>query len=354
MLAFLIGVSLLTGVGQLPAEAAVQGSARDCRDDRGADRCTAEQLRRDLAVYGLEPIEAHRDRGDQVRRVLFVDGYGRDMVAVTFNRAPGRDPTLLVHFPRAEGQPPRPPSEALVPGETWQQVLQRGQHFDRQLVPVQGPNPIEICMHSWIYRVEASDPASPPGRPAAARQIVESACARGLAQPYAGFLAETALGLLPYCAALDRELHRNAASQLRDCGLLEGDRMAAAEALNQIDRLKRADRPEDAALGRSSFDWRAQLDWAGEQFGGDGGQAYGAWLERTTGDRRANLYVRRVIGERADRVRVEAWLARREERPGTGEVSLEAPVEFVLTSSSFDSGLRVERVTVGAFQPSRQ
>ena len=107
--------------------------AGDCHDDRLVDRCSAEQQRRVRELFGVGTIEAHRDAGDQVRRAFYVDGYGRDVVAIVFIRPKGGDPALSVHFPREENGRRPEPLRVPVPAAAWQEAIERSAHFDRAL-----------------------------------------------------------------------------------------------------------------------------------------------------------------------------------------------------------------------------
>lgn len=288
--------------------AAQQRPDRNCTDDRGVDRCAAEQQRRVRALFGARSIEEHEAAGDQIRRVFYVDGYGRDMVAISFVRAPGRDPTVFVHFPRREGEPASEPLQAPVPRAVWGDVLFRSAGFDRSFVPL-APGTTSICLHSWVYTIEASDPPR-HGRPARTRRKTEDACQDGPGETYAVELERAALALLPHCAALDPEQHRNEASMLAACRTLSGDRMAAAEVLNRAGAFRRVHGPDEVNLIAGHFDLsRASVDWNGARHpAGSGAAAF--WAAKMSEGGHTNFYVESVEGISADRVRLTGWLAR--------------------------------------------
>jgi hypothetical protein len=321
----------------------------ECSDDRGVDRCSAEQHRRVLSLYGLAPIERLLEEGAQVRRVFFVDGYGRDLVALNFVRARGGDPAVTVHHPAREGAPPADPMRALLPMAAWRDVLLRSSHFDRRLAPrAEAPRPreeINICLHSWVFTVEAADPDA-EGRGAGTRRAVQDACSEGMVAPLATALAEVALPLFPPCAALDPRRHRGAAGQLAGCARLEGDRHAAAEVVNESAVLLDARGPDDLRQLGPHFLEEAVIDWNGERLSGDA--LAEAWIERTLRPTRTSLYLERYRGESTDRVRARGSLIRRDSDQATSE----APVEITwLRARGF--GPRIERITVGAFVPFR-
>lgn len=334
--------------------------SRECGDDNGVDRCAAEQQQRVRELFGVPPIEELQAAGAEVRRAFFVDGYGRDQIALTFIRARGRDPMVSVHFKREkEGRVP-PPIEALVPAETWETVLQRGQNFDRKLVPLpEAPanGAITICLHSWVSTVESVEAPKNAAGELTIRRITQNACGDSLAVDYSFELAALALPLFPFCEALDPRSQRNNVTRLTACGLLEGDRLAAANAFNKALELANINGADDAGAARYVFDYSAKLDWAGTQLGGRGGQAFQAWVERTTGTPTAHLFIHRAVAERSDRVRVEGSLHRYEAVPGDADmpdIELRAPVTLLFESQPNDPEMQVERASVGAFVRTKQ
>ena len=336
------------------AQAFAQAPAvRDCRDDNGVDRCDPQEQRRMLALFGLLPVEDHVEAGSQLRRAHYVDGYGREVVAVVFIRPRGEDPVLRVHFPRRGSEARIDPLQAPVPAEIWENVLRRSDHFDRDLVPVPAGGPI-ICMHSWVYTVEAVDPARGPNLPATVRRRTGDACDDDLVQAYAWELQEEAIRLLPHCDRLDPEMHRNSATRLAACAMLGGDRLAAATVHNLASRLSRIDGPSDERIAGGLFDYRATLSWNGERIGGDGGLAARAWAQRIGGEAGGNFFITAVRGESADRVVVEGLLSRVEERPDEQpDIYLNAPVEQVWTRR-YGNDFSIENATIGAFAPVRR
>lgn len=315
-----------------------------CSDDRGVDRCAPDQHRRTLALFGVDAIESFRAPGTTVRRVFYVDGYGRDVIAISFIRRPERDPMMFVHFPRREGQPAPGPMEAQVPEPVWRELLAASEGFERDLEPSRGTP--DLCMHSWVYTVEAADP--PYGyAPARSARKTRDACGISLAQRFARLAYTQAVPLLPHCAVLDQANHRNAATLLQACGLLSGDRSAAAAALNAAAPLTRRLDADDLAGVRQAFAWEGTLDWAGTRSGGNG-TAGRNWTERVS-NARIDLSITRVHGLAADRVAMNGQLLRRlpgaEDTPNGYEL---APVQFTWVFSGTQQW-EIERATVGAF-----
>jgi len=282
MRAFRLGFALAAGavpIGITPAVAQSRLTS-DCGDDRGVDRCSADVHRRVLDLYGLQPIEAHARAGDQVRRVI---------------------------YPQAD----------------------------------QGV--ISMCLHAWVYTVEATEQGPREDDGLRVRRKVQDACANGLAEEYANTLPGFALPLFPACAALDREQHRNVATLLNECRKLGGDRLAAAEAFNLLSRL------DDGSEVYGVFGQRATVDWTGERTSGSTQAVVAAWSRGMANPERATLYIGRVTGERADHVRAEGELVRYVDGAGDTRVLMTAPVTFELTDIRDGQGVRVTRATVGAF-----
>ena len=314
----------------------------ECSDDRGVDRCAEAQQRRVRELYGVPPIEAHRDAGDQVRRVFYVDGSGRDLVLVAFLRSPGRDPVVQVHFPQRSGQARAAPLEALVPQPVWDEVILRSMHFERSYER-RPDEPPAVCLHSWVYTVESVDRAQ--GRlPAEVRRKTEDACEDGPAGSYAMEVPRLALALFPACAALDPTQYRNSATMLVTCRLLRGDRLAAAEALNLAGAFRQFDGPEDAGLLRGRFDYRGAVDWNGARNSGDG-TATNFWVERIVADGSSNLFVEAVNGETADRVLLTGFLSRSVQSADRESRYQEARVEQIW-ARDINGDLKVQRATV--------
>lgn len=349
-----IAALLLSGLLTGGAAAGQAQADRNCRDDRGVDRCSDEQQRRTRALYGAKSIEEHAAAGDQVRRIFYVDGYGRDLVMIAFVRTAGRDPTLSVHHPQRDGERPRPePIQAAVPQDVWDEVIERSEHFDRSFVPSAAPasDALSICLHSWVYTIEAVDPPQ-RGRPVQVRRKSEDACEDGPGGIYAVDLQRIALRLVPHCAALDPEQHRNPASMLATCRILHGDRLAAAEVLNLADAFRQLDGPEDARQIAGHFAQEAQIDWAGTNYRGSGHRAAEFWTGRLggSGGYPTNMYFERVVGESGSRVRLTGRLSRTADTPrGQATGSETATIEQVWVRD-VNGVMQVQQATIGPWR----
>jgi hypothetical protein len=309
-----------------------------------------EQHRRVLQSYGMKSIDAHAAAGDQVRRVFYVDGYGRDLLAISFIRSAGRDPILKIQVPRSEGAAVEV-GETLVPEQVWERVITKSAHFDRALAPRPAPGVPPICLHSWVYTIEAVDPVENGSRTPNIRRETEDACEQGLGQVFASELVDLAVPLLPYCAALDRGQQRNSATLLNDCAVLRGDRLAAAKAHNQLLKLNQLANPVLAEGSLNIFQNRASFDWNGEQIGGNHQAAARAWIARTGGTPRTSISVKSWTGERFNRVRAEGELTRWVGGSGQKGVQHRASLVLIFTQEHPGAVFRIERATVGAFAP---
>jgi hypothetical protein len=350
-----LAILLLVLAGTSAEAAPPSREGRDCRGKDGVDRCAEAELRRRLAVFGLDPIERHREAGDQVRRALYVDGYGRDMVAIAYVRPRGRDPVVRVHFRRREGEAQLPTLEAPVPQGVWDDLLRRSARFDRTLDSVRevDDGTMLLCIHGWDYTIEAYDPYLSEFEFGEVRRKTENACDEGLVEILAQEMYEAAIPLLPPCALLDRTQYRNGAVQLMTCGRLRGDRLAAAAVVNRLDRFKSLESdpfwPLEIGAGRAVedlFDSEAVVDWNGERNGEKDPVAF--LISKLVGAERSVFIFNLAEGERADRVRVTGALERTTKAAGK-ESTESAPVEQIWVRNGDDFDL--ESMKIGPFGP---
>ncbi|HZF94656.1 MAG TPA: hypothetical protein VEZ20_07245 [Allosphingosinicella sp.] len=332
-----------------PARAEQQAApARDCSDDRGVDRCAEEQQRRTRALFGVRSIEEHRAANDEVRRVFYVDGYGRDVVAIAFVRAPGRDPKVLVHYPYRDGETPIAPLEAPVSEDVWNDVVERSANFHRSFADDRSApsenGEITICLHSWVYTIEAVGRAQGI-RPPQIRRKTEDACQDGPGEAFAGQLDRIARSLFPHCAGLDIDNHRNEAMVLSACRILRGDRLAAAGVLNAAEGFSNARGPDDARLLSGLFHDRATIAWGSERQVLGWAEAEAFWASRLqSGEDRAIFYFDAVEGLSAERARLTGSLSR-----PSGEGYQSAEVVQIWTRD--DGGdWKVREATVGPWR----
>lgn len=292
----------------LPAQAAAQAErpwpSDDCGDDNGVDRCAPAQQAKTRALFGAAPIEQLSAEETQIVRAFFVNGYGRDEPMIAFVRPKGKDAEAIVTVAGGNAAE-RKTLRAPVPAATWNRLLGQARYFDRDLVPLtKDSNDLSICLHSWVVTVEAATPKE--GVRGGVRRKTQDACGEGMAVPLAFEMAEAAIDLMPACAELDPKQHRNTVTRLGACAHLEGDRIAAAQAMNQYERDSFANPgsgTEDAI--RYLFYEQAEIEWPGEQAIRGGGAAAKAWVGHM---QKRHLWLERAVGEAPDRVRIEGWL----------------------------------------------
>ena len=354
--ALLLTASACLILGFAPASkprAAAVPATKDCSDNRGVDRCRPEQQRRVRDLFGVKPIEAHRDAGDQVRRAFYVDGYGHDVVAIAFVRPKGGDPSLWVHFPRGSDGKRSEPLSAPVPLETWRGVIERSVHFDRQLVPLPGegapvPGEIRLCLHGSTYTVEGADPANGEHRSGTLRRRTENGCDNGLTEAYALELQRAAVPLLAPCARLDPRQYGSEAKLLSTCQILAGDRLAAAEVANRAYSLGFMREAKEGQL-TELFRYEATVDWNGERNAG-AGSASRFWTAKALEGGGTDFYYHEIEGKSPSRVVLKGMLYRSIEVPdGAPSRDLVAQVEQVWTDNG--GGFAILSATVGPFEP---
>lgn len=343
------GFVLATSAYALPIVRASVPDAR-CTDDRGVDRCAEAQQQRVRAAFGMQSIDEHQAAGDQVRRAFYVDGYGQDLIAIAFVRPRGRDPVVRVHFPRTKAGVHPPPLEVPVGQAVWREVIDRSTTFDRDLAPIVGANALEsLCLHSWVYTIEATDPELPGFSKTKQRRKVVDACGDEPGATYAEGLSRIAFPLLPHCAVLDLEQHRNDTSALAACNLLTGDRMAAAEVLNAARAFQPNWGVQDTGRLSAIFDYKATVDWNGIRNEGTGSAA-AFWVEQIgKSSQRTRFSYQAVNGENANRIRLLGTLSRSIDLPDGRSRYENARVEQIWKRRQ-GGNLQVGSVTVGPWQ----
>lgn len=219
---------------------------RGCGDDNGTDRCSDAVQDKMRSLYGLESGKDLIARGVTFRRAMLVDGYGRDVVAISAHRTPGRPPVIEVRIPGALKAQPAP-LEATLNGEAWARVIAESANFDRDLVRRKGvaEDEVSLCLHAWFAVGEAGDARrieqhvlpeqlSEP----VYRRDAETACGGGLGMSFAFRLADIAYEVLAECGTINRATVRNIPMLLATCAGLKGDRQSAGEALAVLHKLQ--------------------------------------------------------------------------------------------------------------------
>lgn len=222
-----------------------------CADDRGVNRCEVETQAKTREKYGLADIESLADEGAFVRRAMIINGYGGDVLAVSFLRQKGADPIVEIRNAKAAGATEPQIVSIAIAASDWDRMLAKGNFFERELAPksteagkVPPPN---ICLHGWMTTVETADPIRLSANTFPAfrlkrevRRKTQSACDGGLAIEYAFQLADLAHELIPFCKSIDVDRHRNKVMALNACFLLSGDRTSAGQALSLTHGVRQA------------------------------------------------------------------------------------------------------------------
>lgn len=223
---------------------------RGCGDDDGTDRCDDAVQSKMRALYGWESAENLTQAGVTFRRMMFVDGYGNDIVAIEFTRKPGRSPRVQIETPRLADRIRPNELSAAVNQEDWDEIISRSEFFDLKLArevkaASSDSDVMKLCLHSWFVVAEAGDAPRLQSNTipsetvlASVRRDAEGACAGGMTVSYAFQTADVALGLLPECQSISRESVRNIPQLLAKCHLLGGDRLAATDALKIIEKIE--------------------------------------------------------------------------------------------------------------------
>ena len=196
---------------------AALSDGRRCLDDRHTNRCDPAQQAASRAMVDARPLEQLARDGD-VRRVFYVDGYGHDVGVLTVER-PRRGP-LHVSFRSPGLTGPRVIREH-VHRSMWSGLVAGSETFEQpppREPPPSGwagePEGFTLCMHTWVYTVEAADRG-------VARSRTANACVDEPARAYARALSTRVLNLFPKCRAL-RGTYRNDAVRLQACTQLPG------------------------------------------------------------------------------------------------------------------------------------
>lgn len=227
---------------------------RNCLDDNNRNICAPAIRAGMLSRLGMTPVEDEAAAGVEAYRAFFVDGYGRDMPAMAFERRPGKGPVSVIYgFEGARLETP-------VSAETWNRVVAESAFADRELVDIEPQNDPSrigprICLHAWVSAVEMSN-SRPDGRTIMpVRRRSENGCNGTLATRFASFVAVESLKAQPHCQSLDQQLQRNAVTTLATCLGLSGDRISASSLMAQV----RNGSPRYGLDQSDPYVWRAYM-----------------------------------------------------------------------------------------------
>lgn len=251
----IIGLCLLANVPFTPAYATDDDSSdsvfdRGCGDDRGTDRCDADIQQEMRDLYGWSNPNEVAALGTQFWRFMMVDGYGRDLAAITFERSRGTYPVVRVEVPKSElvRDAITPPTvlEAGLTDAQWDNVLALTAPVNNtppaQELPTSDTEALTICLHSWFVVMETDQPFRMTPRnqgSVVGRSLSEGACSDGPAMDVAFELTKAALDALPVCQNLDLTNYRNRVMLLAHCKRMAGERSVAIDASHMVEKLER-------------------------------------------------------------------------------------------------------------------
>ena len=241
---------------------------RNCTDDNGADRCA--RLSEDARTLGMPALDQEQAAGTEVYRIIQIDGYGRLMPGIAYERRTGSSPQVVVYGKEGARM------SAPVSPEDWRTVQGMARFADRELAPLPGEpaNALAgICMHAWLSTVEIANGAQRgiPNQPI--RRRTESACGGGLTTTFAFDLTARAIKAFPDCDLLDKSEYRNDMTRLEQCLRFTGDRLAAVELMNQVGWSFVPEDADDKALAwarKLQARQATRLDWGGQIIKGGG------------------------------------------------------------------------------------
>lgn len=226
---------------------AIPASAQDakdfasgCADDSGGDRCSNAAIKAWHDRYGLRPVEAMAADGTAVRRMLYVDGYGRDVIAISAIRAKGAPPIIEIRQPSAKEAIAPTTWTRPIPEKAWNRILGEATTAHRRFAPEGGPaDEIEMCLHAWVSRFESGDPrrlasfvVGQVWLDPESRAMTASACDGSPTDRFGATLAEVAADAFGECSSIDADRMRNGIALIEACMRLRGDTIAAGHVIS--------------------------------------------------------------------------------------------------------------------------
>lgn len=311
--------------------------SKDRCDVNDRDRCSAATQWETLSLYGIPPISSLTKA--QVRRVFFVNGYARDIIALEFIRAAERSPVVRVHFPQDGGRKIGP-LEAELTADQWEDVVSLSRDFEKSYVRPKKDNPdaIVLCIHPWVYWAEAIE------LDGQTRSKVGNACDDPPVELFAWPAAKLARSVLPQCNLIDRSLERNDATLLRTCAALTGDRITAARIFNTAKGFRFFDEEEGGNLDKISA-YGFTLEQNGIK--SEKKNARTVWDSFYT-EKGTGFYYHSIHGLDAKTARVTGEIWRR----GNLDMDDDDQVaDVVMNWKEYGGTFEITSITIGAFQP---
>ncbi|WP_260482387.1 hypothetical protein [Sphingomicrobium flavum] len=202
----------------------------NCTDGYSTDRCDPVVQAKMLEDYGAKAAAAFDNPNADMRRVFFIDGYGRDIILIEAVRVGEAEPEITI-YSRVFDRPATSHFTAPLSQRQWDRVIRQSENLDRAIYRApttdeQGEELFYFCLHGWHYWGQSVSKGK-------IVNSVENSCnTDSVVERLAWDLADIALDAMPECAALDEANYVNDATRLRFCLQLGGDRLAMAQAMN--------------------------------------------------------------------------------------------------------------------------
>ncbi|AQA00472.1 hypothetical protein BWQ93_19920 [Sphingopyxis sp. QXT-31] len=300
--------------------------ASGCADDSGGDRCSDAAVKAWHDRYGLRPAETMAAEGTAVRRMLYVDGYGRDVLAISAIRAKGVPPVIEIRQPRGKDGAQPTTWTRPIPEKAWDRILGDAAIAHRRLVPETKPgDEVNVCLHAWVSRFESADPrqlaqfvVGQMWLDPESRAMTASACEGGPTDRFGATLAEVAAETFGECSSIDADRMRHGIALIEACMGLRGDTIAAGHVMSIYrDLYPLIFRAEEEGkswpdLLRADFNLASQGLKEGEQADWDSLRALFAKADNVYFD------VEQATGLDADRVEMLATFGWADRSTGTG------------------------------------
>jgi hypothetical protein len=300
------------------------------------------------AEFGAPPAEAYVAEGRELRRIFGVGAF-HAIIGISFLHRPGGGSELRIDFARRRlpYASELGPIVTPIPEELWRRAVAATSDLGRIEWRTGGPvepGSIIVCADGAIWGVEITERPRGPVR----RRTSSSCEDKGLPR-VADALISLARSAFPECRAL-KPRYRVEQYALMDCGLLAGDIMAAAEALNRFNEARLDDLdgrgPEEIGpfLAESMV-----LDWDGARVSGPA--AVAPMLDRMARSaRNTRLLIDRVTGDGAATVRMSGWALGYFGDPA-GETEQRVAPWTQIWNRAAGGDFRLVRMEVGAWKP---
>lgn len=214
--------------------------ASGCADDSGGDRCSDTAVKAWHDRYGLRPVETMAADGTTVRRILYVDGYGRDMLAISAFRAKGAPPAIEIRRPSGKEEAGPMTWMRPIPEEAWDRILDHAATAHRRFAPeTKTGDDAGICLHAGVLRFESGDPRRLASFVVGqlwldpeSRATTASTCGDGPTGRFGATLAEVAAATFGECSSIDASRTRDGIAMIETCMALRGDTIAAGHVMS--------------------------------------------------------------------------------------------------------------------------